>query len=255
MPELSALLFDVDGTLAETEEVHRKAFNRAFAQAGLDWNWSSELYGQLLAVTGGKERIRYYIDRWEAACPAVDDLTAFIARLHRDKTRIYTELVSTGQMPLRPGVRRLLGEARAEGLRLAIATTTSPENVVALLRASLAPDAESWFEVIGAGGIVSRKKPAPDIYKYTLAQLALSAEACLAFEDSENGLRSARLASVPTVVTVSDYTRDQDFSEAILVVDHFGEPGKPFRVISGDAGGSEFVDVAMLRRLHHTALS
>ena len=254
MPELSALLFDVDGTLAETEEVHRKAFNQAFARAGLDWNWSSKLYGQLLDVTGGKERIRYYIDRWEAAYPAVDDLTAFIAGLHRDKTRIYTELVSTGQMPLRPGVRRLLGEARAEGLRLAIVTTTSPENVVALLRASLSPDAESWFEVVGAGGIVSRKKPAPDIYEYTLAQLALPAEACLAFEDSENGLRSARRASVPTVVTVSDYTRDQDFSDAILVVDHLGEPGKPFSVISGDTGGAEFIDVAMLRRLHHAAL-
>jgi HAD superfamily hydrolase (TIGR01509 family) len=255
MPELSALLFDVDGTLAETEEVHRKAFNQAFEQADLDWNWSPALYGQLLAVTGGKERIRYYIERGGAACPAVDDLTAFIAGVHRDKTRIYTQLVSTGQMPLRPGVRRLLVEARAEGLRLAIATTTSPENVVALLRASLAPDAESWFEVIGAGGVVSHKKPAPDIYEHTLAQLSLSAQACLAVEDSENGLRSARHAAVPTVVTLSDYTRDQDFSDAILVVDHLGEPGKPFSVISGDAGDSEFVDVALLRRLHHAASS
>ena len=254
MPELAALLFDVDGTLAETEEVHREAFNRAFAQAGLDWNWSAQLYRQLLAVTGGKERISYYIDQWGGALPAVADLEAFIAALHREKTRIYTGLVNSGQMPLRPGVRRLLAEARAAGLRLAIVTTTSPENVGALLRASLAADAEAWFEVIGAGGVVARKKPAPDIYHYTLKRLALSPEACLAFEDSENGLRSALHASVPTVVTVSEYTCGQDVSEALLVVDHLGEPGKPLSVISGDAGGSEFVDVAMLRRLHQAAL-
>ena len=158
MAELEALIFDVDGTLADTErDGHRVAFNRAFEEAGLDWQWSVALYGKLLAVTGGKERIRHYLDHYNQDYPRQDDLDGFIAALHASKTQHYTRMLSQGLIPMRSGVKRLLHEARQAGLRLAIATTTTPANVSALLQHSLDPDAESWFEVIAAGDIVAAK--------------------------------------------------------------------------------------------------
>ncbi len=174
MKKLEALIFDVDGTLADTErDGHRIAFNRAFAEAGLDWGWSVELYGKLLSVTGGKERILHYIDRYRPEFRRPADLSKFVADLHAAKTRHYVRLLEEGGIPLRPGVKRLLGEARDAGLRLAIATTTTPENVTALLDANL-PRGASRFEVIGAGDIVPAKKPAPDIYDYVLRELGLA---------------------------------------------------------------------------------
>lgn len=249
MSELRALLFDVDGTLAETEEVHRQAFNAAFAAAGLDWVWSKDLYRELLGVTGGKERIRHYLDTQRPDFSGPDDMAAFIAGLHQAKTAIYTQTVASGGVPLRPGVRRLLEEARAAGLRLAIATTTTPDNVTALLQASLAPDAESWFEVIAAGSMVPKKKPAPDIYFHAMEYMGVEPAECLAFEDSENGLIAARAAGLKTLVTVSDYTQGHDFSGAALLLDQLGEPGHPFRVLAGEVNGAEYVNVDLLRRL------
>jgi HAD superfamily hydrolase (TIGR01509 family) len=253
MNELAALLFDVDGTLADTErDGHRVAFNAAFAEAGLDWDWSVELYGKLLAVTGGKERIRHYLDRYNREFRLPDDLDGFVAALHQSKTRHYTEMLAAGAIPLRNGVRRLLEAARAEGLRLAIATTTTPANVTALLRHSLAPNAEDWFEVIAAGDIVPAKKPAPDIFVWAMRQMALQPAQCLAFEDSRNGVLSARGAGIGAiVVTVNEYTRSDDFDGASLVLDQLGEPGDPCQVLAGDpvlANG--MLQIEGLRRLH-----
>lgn len=170
-----ALVFDVDGTLADTErDGHRVAFNRAFADAGLDWIWPVEVYGELLSVTGGKERIRYYLDRFNTGFERPDDLDGFIAGLHRTKTEHYMALMAEGAIPLRPGVLRLLIEGRDAGIRLAIATTTTPENVSALVRSTLPPGAMDWFEVVGAGDIVPEKKPAPDIYRWVLDQMHLA---------------------------------------------------------------------------------
>ncbi len=250
MGKLTTLLFDVDGTLAETEEVHRQSFNRSFAQAGLDWHWSQQLYTGLLAVTGGKERIRYFLANNQPEFTVSGDLDEYIAALHASKTAIYTETVAAGNLPMRPGVRRLITEARQTGLRLGIATTTTPANISALLQHNLAPEAESWFEVIAAGGVVPAKKPAPDIYHYAMQAMDVSAAECLAFEDSENGLRSARAAELRTLVTVSDYTRDHNFDGAALVLDQLGEPGSPFQVLSGDAGGHKMVTVDLLQDLH-----
>jgi HAD superfamily hydrolase (TIGR01509 family) len=247
---LEALIFDVDGTLADTErDGHRVAFNQAFTEAGLDWRWDVALYGELLAITGGKERMRHYLDRHRPDWPRPADLDALIARLHQAKTRHYTALLATGKIPLRPGVRRLLTEARAAGIRLAIATTTTPENVTALLEHSLAPGSQDWFAVIGAGDVVSAKKPAPDIYHYALERLRLPPAACLAFEDSENGIHATCGAGLATVITVNDYTRDHDFRGAALVLDHLGEPDRPARAVAGQLNGAGCFTIDVARRL------
>lgn len=216
---LQAILFDVDGTLAETErDGHRPAFNQAFADAGLDWHWDEVLYGKLLAVTGGKERIRHFAERYAPQVAARPDFPALVQQLHAAKTRHYVDIVNAGALPLRPGIAALIQAARQAGIRLAIATTTSPENVDALLRASLAAESTDWFEVIGAGDIVPAKKPAPDIYLWVLERLGLPAAACVAIEDSANGLHAARAAGLRTVVTVGEYTRSDDFSGAAMVL-------------------------------------
>ncbi len=253
MNELKALLFDVDGTLADTErDGHLVAFNRAFADAGLDWHWSAELYGELLTVTGGKERMRFYLDEYNTDFKRPDNLDDFIKQLHMAKTAHYVNILAEGRMPLRSGVRRLIEEARAADIRMAIVTTTSPDNVTALLTHALAPDAISWFEVIAAGDVVPAKKPAPDIYVYAMQEMGLSPADCIALEDSRNGILSAQGAGVKTIITVDHYTRDSDFSGAAIVLDQMGEPDAPFTVLAGDAGSSQYLDLALVKRLHAT---
>ena len=230
--KLQALIFDVDGTLADTErDGHRVAFNAAFAEAGLDWDWDQALYGDLLEVTGGKERMRFFCERHATEFLSRTDADARIRDLHAAKTRHYVRLCAQG-IALRPGIESLLREAHAAGLRLAIATTTTPENVNALL----APDLLALFGIVGAGDTVPDKKPAPDIYRWVLRQLDLPAAACLALEDSANGLRASRGAGLATVVTPTGYTRDQDFSGALAVLPDLGR-----------------VTMSLLRHWHETA--
>jgi len=247
-----ALLLDVDGTLADTErDGHRCAFNAAFAEVGLDWSWSEALYGELLSVTGGKERIRHYIEHWQPPFAAPGDLDEFIADLHRRKTRHYLELLGQGRIPLREGVMRLLRQARDAGVRLAIATTTTPENVSTLLACSGDADIGDWFEVIAAGDVVPAKKPAPDIFHLALDELRLPAHACVAIEDSAHGVRSALGADLQALlVTVNAYTEDQDFSGAALVTDGLGGPDSPVKVLQGTLEGSDHIDLAALDAMH-----
>lgn len=251
MSELRAVIFDVDGTLADTErDGHRIAFNRAFAEAELDWDWDASLYGDLLAVAGGKERIRFYLKSYRSDFAAPPNVDKFIADLHAAKTKHYQQLVANGAIPLRPGVKRLLQEARTNSLRLAIATTAALPNVIALLQQNLAPDALLWFEVIAAGDIVPAKKPAPDIYQYVLEKMGLSAPDCIAIEDSLHGLQAATTVGIKTVITINDYTQNQDFSGAALVLNHLGEPKEPFTVIAGDAGDTNYLNLELLRQLY-----
>lgn len=250
MSALKALLFDVDGTLADTErDGHRVAFNRAFSEAGLGWSWGVDLYQQLLAISGGKERLRFYIEKWRPEYNASTDLDDLIIRLHRSKTGHYLDLMSSGLLPLRPGVERLLREARAADIRLAIVTTTAPENVTALLSSTLGPASPGWFDVIAAGDCVPHKKPAPDIYILALLQLEMGPHECLAVEDSANGLLSATGAGIKTLVTVNDYTKHQDFRGAALVLSQLGEPDDGFELLAGDCGAATFVDLTFLREL------
>ncbi|MCW8902170.1 HAD family hydrolase [Sedimenticola sp.] len=252
MTNMEALIWDVDGTLADTErDGHRVAFNSAFSQAGLEWHWDVEMYGQLLKVTGGKERIRYYLDRFNPAWERPSDLDRFIAELHRHKSEVFVSLMKEGRIPPRSGVIRLIDEAAAAGLRLAIATTTTPANVDALLEQFFGRAGKHPFEVIAAGDVVPAKKPAPDIYLWALEKMGLKPEACVAIEDSHNGLMSATSAGISTVViTLNGYTANEDFTGASLVVDQLGDSENPACVVAGELNGAAVVDVGMLRRLH-----
>lgn len=240
--KLQALIFDVDGTLAETEEIHRRAFNRAFAEAGLDWHWSRERYRELLATSGGKERIRRYMEEEGAEQLGRNDLDEWIAGLHKAKTRHYTGMMAAGEVELRPGVERLIREAHALGLRLAIATTTTMANITALFDATVGHEVLEWFEVVGAAEQAPVKKPDPSVYLWVLEQLDLSPDVCLAIEDTRNGVLAARAAGLPVLVTESYYSQGEDFSGALAVLSDLGEPHSPHEVLAGSSTSPGWVD-------------
>ncbi len=247
---LEALIFDVDGTLADTEETHRRAFNDAFADFGFEWQWDRDLYRELLRVGGGKQRIRRYMETRHRDVSIKSGLDGIIADLHKRKTELYGRRLGCGAVPLRPGVERLIGQAHDEGIRIAIATTTSRANVDRLFADTMGSGALGWFEVIGSGEWVAEMKPSPEIYLRVLEEMALSPDACLALEDSANGLKAAMAANVATVITPATYTLDDDFSGALAVISDFGEPGRPFRVLAGDVCEKTFADTDLLRLWH-----
>lgn len=229
--KLKCIIFDVDGTMADTErDGHRVAFNLAFKEKGLDWHWDEDLYGQLLAVTGGKERMKYYqndflkkekLSKEKLSNQLLNDDAIKI--MHQCKTKHYVELLKSGKIPLRKGVKELIENAKQENITLAISTTTTPINVSTLLKATLGENSEKLFDVIAAGDVIRNKKPAPDIYYYALINLGLKAEECIAIEDSSAGLASAVAAGIKTIVTTNKYTQNQDFSQAEIVYPDFNE--------------------------------
>ncbi|WP_020178630.1 HAD-IA family hydrolase [Methylopila sp. M107] len=244
---LEALIFDVDGTLAETEETHRAALNATFKDFGLNWEWDQATYRRLLHIMGGKERLLHFIefdgpDDAERGFNALDEM-------HAAKNRHYGAFVREGAVKLRPGVERLLHEARAAGLKLAIATTTSARNVEALLTATLGTDGPALFDAIAAGDEAAAKKPAPDIYLLAIERLGVDPMAAVAFEDTLHGLKSARSAGLKCLVTPSFYSDDQNFSGAIAVFDNLGEADAPARHMAGAGAGETLVTVDFLRTL------
>lgn len=250
---IAALLFDVDGTLADTEETHRQAFNAAFLEFRLPYDWSPDQYEVLLRVSGGKERLAHYFEGLPVSREEKDHLLANVSGLHRVKTRHYAELVASGGSPLRPGIRRLLGEALAAGVKVGIASTTTSANVAALLDAEMGPNAHKRFAVIACGDVVPSKKPAPDIYHLALATMGVPAKRAVAFEDSANGLAAAKAAGLYTVVTPTRWTATQDFGVADLTLPHLGDPERPLDAAAAGRAGGAFLTLAALERLHATA--
>lgn len=219
---MKALLFDCDGVLVDTErDGHRVAFNQAFAASHLEVEWDVPLYGELLAIAGGKERMRHYFDQrgWPVG---VADQDTLIQQLHRLKTDRFMRIVESGQLPLRSGVQRLVDEAIAAGVRLAVCSTSNERAVTAIVETLLGPERRRRFAIF-AGDIVARKKPAPDIYLLARDRLDLPAEECLVVEDSRNGLLSAKAAGMACLITRSRYTWHENFSEADRVVDELGD--------------------------------
>lgn len=244
--QLKALIFDVDGTLADTErDGHRVAFNQAFAEIGVPWRWSIELYGELLAIAGGKERLKFYLETYQSDWKT-ENLAEFIVQTHQLKSKYYRSLLKQGAIPLRPGVKRLIMEAKEQGIRLAIATTSTLANATALLETTLDP---AWFEVIAAGDIVAHKKPAPDIYLYVLQQMNIEPEHCLVFEDTAHGLQAATQANLKTIVTVNEYTKNQDFKDAILVITQIGEAESPLNILQGKTPKITHLNISYLHKV------
>lgn len=246
---MQALIFDVDGTMADTEAAHCDAFNAAFSEVGLNWHWDESLYARLLHVAGGKERIGHYwrcVEPEEAAGGAIAET---IDAIHAIKTRYYVERVRGGALPLRPGIRRLMDEACAAGLALAIATTTTPDNLDALLCPAAGAAWRKRFSAVCDASTAPVKKPAPDVYYAALRELGLPAAECLALEDSENGLRAARAAGIPTLITTTAYTARQRFDGALGVLPYLGDPARPLPHGIAEAKQG-WVDLDALRRLH-----
>ena len=209
---LHALIFDVDGTLAETEELHREAFNQTFHEFDFPWHWDQDRYRALLKITGGKERMLAH-----AGSLGIDDFDPL--PLHKRKTALYNEKLAQGAIALRVGVEALIRRAKEKSLRLAIATTTSRENVETLIRVTLGGDPHHWFEAISTGEDVAIKKPDPEVYQLALSRLALEADQALAFEDTKNGVLAARGAGLDVIVTPSLYSAGEDFTGALAIIE------------------------------------
>lgn len=248
---LKAILFDVDGILSETEHHgHLVAMNSAFRAASLDWQWSEELYGELLKITGSIERIHHYIATYHPGYRHTDkDLDALIAEIVRYKNADYRRIMASGKIPLRPGVERVLREIHCSNIRMGIATTTARQNVSTLLLENIGGDVLDWFEVIAAGDIVLHKKPAPDIYIHALQQMDIQPDEALAVEDSENGVCSALAAGMSVLAIKSEYSSGHDLSGAKLLVDGWGTEDVPMNVLQGDACGHSMINLHLMKQL------
>jgi HAD superfamily hydrolase (TIGR01509 family) len=250
---VTALIFDCDGVLADTERFgHLPAFNATFEEFGLPVRWSEEEYGRLLKIGGGKERMATlftpdFVAR--AGLPTdAEGQASELARWHKRKTEIYTDMVARGLLPARPGITRMIREALDAGWQLAVCSTSAEASVRAILDHVAGRDDAASFLVL-AGDVVPSKKPAPDIYELALRRLDIRAEDALVVEDSRNGLVAAVGAGLACVITINDYTQDEDMTEAILVVSSLGDPdGEKTTVLANrcDATPGDWITLADL---------
>ncbi|MGH8598102.1 MAG: HAD-IA family hydrolase [Gammaproteobacteria bacterium] len=245
---LQGLLFDVDGTLADTEEIHRQAFNQTFRESGLAWEWTPPLYEELLVISGGKERIQHYALGVDPALVGRADFPDFVRTLHGKKTALYARLLCSGHVRLRPGVERLLLEARGTGLTLGLASSSAWSNVRTLLDNNLGRDWQSWFAAIETCDSVTEMKPSPAVYQAAVRRMHIDPRYCVAFEDTENGLKAALGAGLATVITTHRFTRNHAFVGAALVLNGLGEPEQPVTVVRGVVH-RPYIDLAVLERV------
>jgi HAD superfamily hydrolase (TIGR01509 family) len=233
---MNALIFDCDGVLADTERYgHLPAFNQTFRELGLPVQWSEEEYGIKLKIAGGKERMASMLTPEFVAQNGLpsdpEEQKQMLAEWHKRKSATYKQMVREGRLPGRPGVKRIVDEAYADGWRLAVASTSAEESVRGVLDYVVGKDMAANFLVL-AGDVVPKKKPAPDIYLLALEKLGLPTVDCLVIEDSHNGLLAAEAAGIRCVVTLSSYTWEEDMSGAVLVVSDFGEPDAPMQIVA-----------------------
>lgn len=220
---MEALIFDCDGVLVDTErDGHRIAFNMAFADRGINIEWSIEEYKKLLKVAGGKERMKFFFEEngWPAQFEDRDEL---IISLHKRKTLFFMQLIESGALPLRPGIKRIVDEAIAQKLKLAVCSTSNEKSVRLIVELLLGKKRAGKFEAILAGDIVTRKKPDPEIYNLCIEKLNLNPQECMVIEDSRNGLLAAKAANFNCLITLNSYTADEDFTEADIIVNELGD--------------------------------
>ena len=247
--KLKGIIFDVDGTMADTEEVHRQAFNRAFQEFDLDWHWSKTDYYKLLFISGGKERFKICLNEDKELKSKIKDPGLFIKELHKCKSDHYREMLATDHIQLRPGVKRLINEAQNKGLPLGIATSSCLANLNTLINSTLNIDPKEIFNTIVSSDTVTDKKPSPIAYQCALAGLGLDPETCVAIEDTRNGNMAALSAGLQTIITTHAYTTDNDFTGASIVANHLGEPDNAFKVTQGYTYDKSFVDVELLNNI------
>ena len=243
--KLENIIFDIDGTIADTEDIHRQAFNKAFSEYNLNWHWSREKYHELLFISGGKERIRKCLT--EDNTINIDN--NFIKELHKCKSEYYRSMLISADIKLRPGIKRLITEAKNLNIKLGIATNSSGANLTTLIKKNLDTQPEQLFNTIVTSDIALEKKPSPEIYHRALLNLNLSAENCVAIEDTANGNISALTAGLRTIITTHAYTRDNDFNGSSLVLNNLGEPDSAFSVNKNFDCKNTYVDIELLNKI------
>jgi len=247
--KLKGIIFDVDGTIADTEEIHRQAFNQTFEEFNIDWNWSVKAYRKILHISGGKERFRKFLNEDLSLKKKVTDQESFVQELHKRKSENYRLILNSDGIQFRPGVIRLIHEARDKEIPIGVATSSSMANLTTLFNKILNIEPCEIFNSIVTSDTVQDKKPSPAVYQCVLAGLGLDAEGCIAIEDTQNGNLSAIAAGLKTVITTHAYTIDNDFTGASIVSNHLGEPDYPFKLSQGTSFNKSFVDIELLNNL------
>ena len=247
--ELSAVLFDLDGTVAETEDLHRKSFNESFREFSLDWFWDEAIYKELINIGGGKERIMYHIKKAWPEMLNYKNLSNYINSIHKVKNEIYEDYIIESKIETRTGIIRLMNGLKEKDVKIGIVSSTSEVNLMNLFKKGLKINPTKKFDLIAHGDCTKLKKPSPEIYEWALEKLQLPAEGCIAIEDSPKGLESAKGASLKTLITPSNFTKNENFKLADLVVSDLGEESKPFTNILGNDFGFNYVTVELLEKI------
>ena len=247
--DLSAVLFDVDGTIAETEDFHRKSFNEAFKEFNLDWFWDEAIYRELINIGGGKERIMYHIKKAWPEMLSYKNLSNYIDSIHKIKNEIYEDYIKDSSIEPRPGIKRLIDELKVNKIKIALVSSTSEINLKNLFKFGLGIDPYSEFDLVAHGDSTKLKKPSSEIYEWALQKLQLPHQACVAIEDSPRGLESSKGATLKTIITPSKLTINEIFKGADLVVSDLGEKDKPFKLISGNCYGKKIIDLELISKL------